>query len=137
MWEFVFQEGTIETRRVTVNVNRAPQKALPSLDVQMVLTGDEVKIVEESVTKLAATYTREVPDGDNIIEDQTVDDRNTVDVTPTGGGLDTMKAGTYVVTNWESEWRYNRAYLAVLTVVELETRDFGGFGRNFGRFFGR
>lgn len=116
-WKFAFDYGDVVTRRVTTNVDRTPDGTVTGANVELVLAQDELRRLEESAGKLAATNLREVPDGADLMEDVTPNDRNTVTVTPPDGSEDTITPGEYVISEFETE--YNRgAYVVTLTIKQ-------------------
>ena len=116
-WKFAFDYGDIVTRRVTTNVERAPDGTVVGADIELVLEQDELRRLEESAGKLAATNLREVPDGADLMEDVTADDRNTVTITPPTGSEETLAGGEYVIDEFETV--FNRgAYVVTLTIKQ-------------------
>lgn len=113
-WTFAFADGTVETTRVTTDIVRTPDDSLQSVEMVIVVDDQEIVIIEESLDKQGAINVRKVPDGPNLVEDTTANNRNTVDITPTSGASDTIPAGTYVARNWETEWMYSTAYTVTI-----------------------
>lgn len=119
-WLFEFVTGDVSTRRVTTDVTRTPDKALSGVDVTMIAVGDEVRVIEEAAAHLSSVNLRQVPDGDNIVEDRSADSRNSVTVTTPSDAQRTLPDGNYVVSDWESEWRVgSRAYMITLSMFQL------------------
>lgn len=116
-WKFAFEYGDIVTRRVTTELERSPEGTVVGAEIQLVLTQDELCRLEESAGKLAATNLREIPDGADLMEDVTADDRNTVAVTPPDGSEETLAPGAYVISEFETT--YNRgAYVVALSIKQ-------------------
>lgn len=129
-WYFEFDFGEISTRRVTMDVERQPDGTAAGAEIEMFLLSREVRILEESSSKLEAVNYREVPDGDDLVEDVT-EGRNTVGIRAPAGGEETIQTGRYAVMEWETVW--NRSILTVtLTVAWIDDAfdpDAVGLGR--------
>lgn len=103
-WLYEFENGGITTKNVTTSLEKVPNKTFDKITLNMVLTPEQLRIVEENLGRLKAQYVRDVPDGDNVLVDQTSSGRNTVTVTPPSGATDTVESGDYVVSNWETTY---------------------------------
>lgn len=119
-WKYEFEKGSIVTRRVTTDIEREPTNELKSVTVSFLAEPEEVRVMEENLSKLNAVAERDVPDGTNIVEDSTSDKRHIVDVTPPQDARDTVEAGEYYVTEWETEYQQSRAYIVQMNLVENE-----------------
>lgn len=119
-WKYSFEKGSIVTRRVTTDIEREPTNELKSVTVSFLAEPEEVRVMEENLSKLNAVAERDVPDGTNIVEDSTSDKRHIVDVTPPQDARDTVEAGEYYVTEWETEYQQSRAYIVQMNLVENE-----------------
>jgi len=104
--EFLFEffHGDVSTRRVTSDVEKTREGAIDTAELTMILTAEEARIIEESVSKLNAVKEIDVPDGDGSVRDTNSESRNTVNVTVPDAASDTLQSGEYVVTEWESVW---------------------------------
>jgi hypothetical protein len=117
-WLFEFAFGDVATRRVTSDVTKAPDGSVDSVELSLVLEPEEVRVIEESVSKLAATNFVDVPDGSGYIDDESDNDRNTVTVTPPSAATDTVEAADYIVTEWETTWTRNRSHTVELVLKQ-------------------
>ena len=117
-WTFTFADGTVQTTRVTTDITRTPDDSLKSVQMDIVVNDKQVEIIEKSLNKQGAINVREVPDGLNLVEDMTENNRNTVDIDPTTGASNTVPAGKYIVQNWETEWMYSTAYTVSIQFVK-------------------
>ena len=116
-WYFEFENGSFNTRRVTVDLNSTQSDSLAEVELVSYLLQDEVRVLEENLGLLGATNLRDVPDGDNILEDVT-DGRNTVTIEPPDDAQDTVEPGSYVVEEFETV--YNNAAYEVTLVVRAQ-----------------
>lgn len=115
-WLFEFFYGDVSTRRVTSDLDKTREGALDTAELTLILTGEEVRVIEESVSKLNAVKEIEVPDGGGDIRDTNAEDRNTVQVTVPDIASDTLESGEYIVTAWETEWRRGRSHEVTITL---------------------
>jgi hypothetical protein len=111
-WYLQFENGDILTKNVTTDLSRSPEDTFESVEFSFVPTLLEARVVEENLGLLNAQYTREVPDGKNVLIDESVNDRNTVNVSPPDGADTTVTPGDYVVKEWTTS--YNQ------TIYEIE-----------------
>lgn len=114
-WEFAFHTGTIATKRVHQEIQGAASKGKTGKQLTLTLTPEQVKVLEESASHLNAVRIREVPDGPNLAEDNTSNDRNTVTVT--SPDPDVFASGDYRVSEWETSWRNEDFYRVALRLV--------------------
>lgn len=99
-WEFDFETGTVATRRVNAEVGSSAASGTRNKRLQLILTDQQVQVLEESATRLNAVRVREVPDGKNIAEDNSAGDRNTVTISSPNEQV--FESGDYVVQTWET-----------------------------------
>ena len=115
-WLFEFNFGDVATRRVTSDVDKTREGAIDTAEITLILTAEETRIVEESVSKLNAVKEIDVPDGDGSIRDTNSELRNTVNVTVPDVASDTLQSGEYVVTEWETVWKRGLSHEVTLTL---------------------
>lgn len=102
-WLFEFHSGTIATDRVTPEQETAVDVAEDVESLQLVLTAEQVLVLETSASYPDAVSVVEVPDGENLAEDNSSADRQTVTVTaPSPAKEDVLASGDYVVVDWTS-----------------------------------
>lgn len=104
-WTFEFDTGTIATSRVSAELDAVGKNGTPGKRLTLILDNDQATVLEESASKLAAVRIREVPDGDNVAEDNSEGDTNTVTVS--SPDTDTFPDGSYVVQEWETTMQNN------------------------------
>ena len=104
-WTFEFEFGTIATRRVTVETTESSSGTLDVQELQLVLQPEQVRIFEENVSHLNLVYERSVPDGFDIVDDTSSDERNTVQISPPANVDESVVEGEYSFVSWETEWR--------------------------------
>lgn len=103
-WLFSFQIGDVLTRNVQADFTRSPEGEVDTVELTTIVTSEEVRIVEESLSKLNSVNYRKVPDGPDVVEDVHPQDSNTVTVTPPSDAEVSVDPGDYVVDSWETEW---------------------------------
>ena len=113
-WYFEFEEGSFNTSRVTADVDRSHSGSIEEAELEIFLLTEEVRILEENLGLLAATNLREVPDGKNVMVDESSGSRNTVVIDSPADAEDVVE-GTFVVDEWEVEFNL-ASYLVTLTV---------------------
>jgi hypothetical protein len=102
-WLFEFHSGTIATDRVTPEQETVVDVAEDVESLQLVLTAEQVLVLETSATYPDAVSVVEIPDGQNLAEDNSSADRQTVTVTaPSPAKEDVLATGDYVVADWTS-----------------------------------
>jgi len=101
-WLLEFANGAIATRRITPERQSAVETAKDVESLQLVLTAEQVLVLETSATHPDAVSVVEVPDGTNLAQDNSTDDRQTVTVTAPSGKEEVLDDGTYVVDGWTS-----------------------------------
>jgi hypothetical protein len=101
-WLLEFHSGAIATRRITPERQSAVETAKDVESLQLVLTAEQVLVLETSATHPDAVSVVEVPDGTNLAQDNSTDDRQTVEVTAPSGKEEVLDDGTYVVADWTS-----------------------------------
>jgi len=132
-WKFSFQNGDILTKRVQSNL--AKKSGSPTGDVlTTVLTAQEVRVLEENTGRQDAVRTREVPDGKDLPEDNTPNSDQTITLEPPNS--EPVEPGEYIVKGWETTYLNDDFYRVSLTVTPISSSLLGGFGHNFGRYFG-
>lgn len=117
-WLFEFHFGDVATRRVTSEIDKTREGAIDTAELTLILTAEETRIVEESVSKLNAIKEIDVPDGDGSVRDTNSELRNTVNVTVPDVASDTLQSGEYVVTEWETVWRRGLSHEVTLTLKQ-------------------
>lgn len=103
-FEFDFEYGRLVTRRVSVETTETPDGSIDVEEIQLVLFPDEVRLVEENLAKQNAVYSRNVPDGTDVLKDESRDERQTVSIVPPDGRDEPIPEDVYIVTFWETEW---------------------------------
>jgi hypothetical protein len=101
-WLLEFHSGAIATRRITPERTSAVETAKDVESLQLVLTAEQTLVLETSATYPDAVSVVEVPDGTNLAQDNSTDDRQTVTVTAPSGKEEVLGDGTYVVDGWTS-----------------------------------
>lgn len=102
-WLFEFVDGDVATDRVEREVGRGGKSIEGSTELSLAVQTEEAIIIEGSLNRLAAIDLREIPDGTDLAEDETSDDRNTVTIsTPDERDPDELflKSGEYVVEHY-------------------------------------
>lgn len=98
-WVFEFAEGDVATTRVKHDMAGTGQKGTDGRSLTVSLTPLQVRTLEESVRKLEAVSVTEVPDGQNLVQDNSPEEVNTVNVVPPPGyamQFDGLSSGQYV-----------------------------------------
>lgn len=103
-WLFDFEFGSIATRRVSAETNESSDGSLNVNELELILTREQVRLVEENISHLNLVTEREVPDGSDVIDDASSDDRNTVFLSPPGDAGQPVPEGNYTFIDWETEW---------------------------------
>jgi hypothetical protein len=103
-FKFDFAIGSIATSRVLIESSQNPDGTTDLINLQLVLTEEEVRVFEENASHLNTVRVRVVPDGSDVLEDASVDGRNTITVTPPDNTSGPIKPGEYVFREWETEW---------------------------------
>jgi len=134
-WKFEFHTGTITTTRVRKEIEQGAKDDLASVVLRLVLTKPEAKIVEESASHQNAVRNREVPDGSNVAEDNTGNNRQTVGVQVPPrllvriggsrlgdhrigtGGTEPIPIGDYRVASWETDRRNDDFQVVTLNLL--------------------
>lgn len=81
-WEFAFSDGRISTKRVRHEVTEEVKDGVTETTLNLILEPEQVRTLTESASYQGAVNVREVPDGDNKVEDNSSEKRNSVHVTP-------------------------------------------------------
>lgn len=116
-FQFDFQAGSVVTGNVTADLSRTPQGEIEGVELTFFATSNQVRIVEESLSKLNAVNYKEIPDGPDSIVDENSDNANTITVTPSDTGDVSVPAGDYVVREWETVWN-NLTYTITLSMTK-------------------
>lgn len=119
-WLFVFTFGSIGTNRVETGVIESNKGTLDVYEINMVLTPLQVRLFEENFSFLNKSVVREVPDGDDVVDDTSADNRNTVNVLQPDGADGPISDGEYVCLTWETEW-ISGAYQVVWEVARVDS----------------
>jgi len=117
-WYFQFDFGDVLSRRVSADVERSPNDTIPGATLNIVVLKDEARVIEENAGKLGAKYLREVPDGEDLLEDTSNGNRNTVTISPPDVGTNTLEPGDYLIDSFETTWN-QVAYVLELNVSAL------------------
>lgn len=117
-WKFEFAAGDVATRHVTVDLERSPDGTTTGIELNMMLQDEEVRVMEESASALAAVNHREVPDGQDVKDDTTSDKRNRVYITPPDTEGRTVNRGPYVIDEWETFYD-GSVHMVTLTVSQV------------------
>jgi len=117
-WYFEFEQGDIITKRVTMDVQREPSNALSGIELTFLAEPEEVRVMEESISKLEALDKQNVPDGENLVKDNSSDQRNIVSITPPLDARGTLAVGDYYVEAWETEYLQAGAYQITMTIID-------------------
>lgn len=140
-WALGLRSATIATKRVTPRIQEGTPENVDRVELTLVLDATQTKIVEESLTRTAASSVDEVPDGSNRVTDNSADpaDANVVTVispdtalgktgesktgaVQTGGfgqtGSSPIENGEYVALEWATEWRNADAYRVTLNLAK-------------------
>ena len=116
-WLFDFEFGAVATRRVGVDVTEEPDSSVDVFVLETVMRPEEVRVVEENLGLLNNSVVRNVPDAEDVVEDTSLDGRNTVDITVPDGFTDPLSSGEYIVRSFETEW-ISGAFRVTLEVAQ-------------------
>lgn len=117
-WKFSFDAGEIATTRVKHNVARLGEKGVEGLQLNMGLEASETIIVEESLRRLNGVTVRDVPDGENIAEDDSTGQVCTVNVQIPDRATGDVESGDYVVSEYNTNWLNEAFYRVKLKMVK-------------------
>lgn len=117
-WLFDMNNGKFATKRVTVEPERRGVKGVKKRDVTVLVDSKQTQTFECNASALEAVNIRNVPDGDNVVEDNNSVNRNTIDITKPTGGDDFLDTGTYVVQEWRSGFLNYNFYKIDMTILE-------------------
>jgi len=104
VWNFEFEFGNFNTRQVSVEYNETPSGTAETNEITMILTKKEARIVEENASQLNLVRVRSVPDGFDVVDDTSVDERHTVSISPPGNNDEPIEQDEYVIRSWNTEW---------------------------------
>lgn len=111
-WLFALHYGDVASGRVEWSPVKGARAGVASHQIRVILDAEQTAVWMESLSRLDAQRERDIPDGDNYVDDVTSSDRNTVHVTPPGGGERLISEDDYVVREWRAT-RLNKAYWRV------------------------
>jgi len=104
VWNFEFEFGNFNTRQVSVEYSETPSGTAETNEITMILTKKEARIVEENASQLNLVQVRSVPDGFDVVDDTSVDERHTVSISPPGNNDEPIEQDEYVIQSWNTEW---------------------------------
>lgn len=117
-FHFDFFSGDFTTQKVQAAVESGTEDAVDTKQITLNLSADQANIVRGSCSHQGAVNVRTVPDGVNLAEDNSPNNRNTVTVTSPGKyGEDVLGSGTYVVSSWEIKNLNDVTYLVELDLL--------------------
>ena len=116
-WLFDFEFGAVATRRVGVDVTEEADSSVDVFVLETVMRPEEVRVVEENLGLLNNFVVRNVPDAEDVVEDTSFDERNTVGITVPDGFTDPLSSGEYIVRSFETEW-ISGAFRVTLEVAQ-------------------
>lgn len=117
-WEFAFDAGEFATTRVRHNVAQVGEGGVEGVKMDMGLEANETVILEESLRRLNGATIRKVPDGENIVEDESKGSVCTVTVTPPNAASGDFTSGEYVVNEYKTKWLNEAFYRVNLKMVK-------------------
>jgi hypothetical protein len=115
-WGFRFNTGEFATSRVHQEMQAGASASVRTQTLQLILEPEEVKVLEESASHLNAVRVREVPDGENVVEDNTAENRNTVFVD--SPNEEVFESGDYRVKEWRTNWMNDDFYQITLSLLK-------------------
>lgn len=116
-WEFDAQNGRVSTQRVAAQPETGVQAQTATTQLTLFLTPAQARVIVENCQRVAATRVREVPDGPNVVEDNTTNTTNTLSITPPDTGI--IDTGDYVVRDWSVTWVSDDYHRVELTIAEI------------------
>lgn len=122
-WKLTLADGEVGTDRIIKNIDRGGGAVDNSYSISIILDEEEAMIVEHSLNRQAAVYTRDVPEGPNIVEDTNSDDRNTITIdAPSNRDSDEviLESGTYIVQSWETTLLNDEYFQVDMGVVNID-----------------
>jgi len=116
-WLFEFDAGSFATKRVAAELSQQGKDGVEGPSMELTLTNEQAQILEESAGRQGGVTVHEVPDGPNVVEDNSPGEGNTVAVTVPDSAGDAISSGEYIVREWESsrendEWQTVQLSLA-------------------------
>jgi len=111
-WSLTCQSATIATTKVAPTIEQGTDTAADRVGLTLVLDPEQTRIFEESLSRVAASSVRKVPDGTNTWVDESADptDANTVTITSPDNEDPPFDDGDWVVADWETTWLSAAAY---------------------------
>lgn len=119
-WYFTFSQGDIATSNVTTDFSRSPENEFQSLEFTIIADESDAAVMEDSLSKINRFNYREVPDGTDVVEDNSGGDA-TVGIRPPVGESVTATEGEYAVKLWETFWNGSFYQITIEAVIANET----------------
>lgn len=132
-WALDFRSAQIATKRVQAEIVEGVNTSTDTVELTLVCTAEQTKVIEESATRQAAATVLEVPDGPNTVDDDAPNRANSVLVT-TPDGTDPIADGEYVVMGWQTEWLSAHGYRVSLTLSPSDRTRTGWNWGQWGQF---
>lgn len=104
-WLFEFEAGSFATKRVSAELGQQGKDGVEGPSLELTLTNEQAQILEESAGRQGGVTVHEVPDGSNVVEDNSPNGGNTVTITTPDSAGDAISSGTYIVREWETSRR--------------------------------
>lgn len=101
---FDFEFGSLSIRRVSVDTTETSDGTTDVNEITLVCLPDEVRLIEENFAKQNAVYVRNVPDGVDVVRDESDGGRQTVFISPPDGRDKPIPEDEYIVRSWETVW---------------------------------
>lgn len=117
-FQFDLQAGSVVTGNVTSDLSRTPDGEIENVELTFYAQSNQIRIIEESLSKINAVNYREIPDGPDAITDENGDSANTITVTPADGADVSVPSGDYVVREWETIWN-NLFYTVTISMTKV------------------
>jgi hypothetical protein len=117
-WKFAFDAGDVVTKRVNHEIVAEAKTGAEGKTLRMILEPEQVRVLEESLRHLDAVNILEVPDGENLAEDNSPNNVNTVTVTSPDGKSSVFADGDYVASTWETRWLNESFYEVEVAFVQ-------------------
>lgn len=93
--------ATIATNKVEQQIKAGGAVGVGSKKLRVIFDATQTQVFEESASRLNAVRIRNVPDGQNVAEDNSPRNRNTVHIF--SPDTDVIATGDYRVVDWETE----------------------------------
>lgn len=118
-WGLTTRYGTISTDRVDADFLGTGRDGVERYELTARLEFEQAWSFESALSRLGGSRVRQVPDGTNVVVDDTSDDANTLDVS-VPYGQDAVSAGEYIILGWESLRRNDRFQDVSMTIAVSE-----------------